>query len=258
MPRPEFAQSTIYKDALAPSEKRLKKIVSVFPEPIYIPHHSGHRNIPAKGKNQRYAFVEVGPSVERIDLGEGQNLAMLSVSARRTAMDIIGLSEEGKDELTGKVLAPAYTSSDLFDQGLFVPEGAEPTEEELLAAEHRRELWMERMIIRGDKAWDVKNRLSDVPGEALLAARYRGITRPWFGATTGSRMERYQDGCPACGAELFTGKKVCGGPAAHLVLWEEGVAYWKDDPDRKAQMTPPPPPLPRPATVNQKKGMEEF
>jgi hypothetical protein len=258
MPRPEFAQSTIYKDALTPSEKVRKKIVSVFPEPTYVPHHSGHRNIPGKGKGGRYAFIEVGPSVEQMDLGEGNNLALLSVSSDRTARDIIGLSDEGRDELTGKVLAPAVRDSDLFRQGLFVPEGDEPTEAELVAAEIRRETWMDLAILRGDRAWDVRNRLSDVPGEAILAARYRGITRPWFGATTGTRQERYQDGCPACGAELFTNKKVCGGPAAHLVGWEEGVAYWKDDPDRKRLAAIPMPPPPKPQATAPKKGLEDF
>lgn len=234
-----YKPKTIYRDLLPAEEKKPKKIVSVWPEDITLPHYAlgTHVTIPGflseGNRGGRWNYVEVPSGVERDDMGEVKTLAMRSISARRVAMDVLGLADEGRDEVTGAVLCPAVTTSQLFERGYFVPAGDDPTEAELRAAEERREKYLDIAIARGDRAWEAGGKdWTKVPGEAIIAAKLRNLTdREW---ARGIKQRRDILECPACGSEMKRGREVCPNCTRTVAYEEDGTAYWPDSPSRKA------------------------
>lgn len=273
------AFSTTFKRALPPDERRPKKICSVWPEDLDIPHDGRHYTVPGIsgptfrhicgstldrgvdgkqvilfcGRTKKYGFMEFGPDVEKEDGGEGHTISVEAISSRRHALSVIELAEAGFSEISGLSVAPPVTVSQFSEKGLFVPVDDEPTDEELLAAEKAREKWFDVQIDRGDRAWNQSRNITNVPGEAVIAARFRNLDRPWAPAirTHGDHPENSQ--CPACRAPINRGARKCATCAELLAYDEAGIVYWPKDPERQKEAAPAfkmPPVKAPPAEVN--------
>jgi len=251
-PRSEFRRT------ITPEERRPKKIVSVWPGFLQIMHPSGYVHIPpckpeegvaypvydpvakkvlADVKPHRvehgipYSFVLVGPDREREDAGEVVTKVYESISSRRHAMDVLGLADAGYDDLEERQVAPPVKTSSFFEQGLFVPEGDDPSEKELRDAVLRRDRWMDRAIKLGDGFWNQYHRHDMIPGDALIAAKFRNLSdRPWCQDVRPAAEMR----CPACGDRDFSaGFKFCKACRNTIAYDADGTPYWVDDPARK-------------------------
>jgi hypothetical protein len=249
--------STIYRDTLPPSEKVKHKVCTVWPDPVVIPHAAfgTHCHIPGRpatgapaqdgARSNRYGFALCPPGIEREDLGETKTLAMLSIASYRVAMDVIGLSIEGHDEIPGQdgrmvpIFAPAVKTSALFEKGYFVPVGDEPTEEELNAAEARRDAWFKNAIEKGDRAWNQTGKLDRIHPDSILAARYLGVEREWAPKFVVTKTQKKEIDCPCCTAKMPAGAKKCL-TCLELIGYEaDGRAFFYNDPTRKAASPEP-------------------
>jgi hypothetical protein len=241
-----YRPQTLYRDALVPSEKTPHKVCTVWPESVFRPHSAFGLGVTIPGRpgkddppqpgalNNRYGFALCPPGIERDDLGSVRTLALLAISAKRIAMDVIGLSDEGRDEIpssdgTRPVMAAAVGESELSKKGYFVPAGDDPTEEEIAAAELRRDKWLRSQINKADAAWN-ENRADKIPSDALVAARWLGVKRPW--TPDWSADGKVEQACPACRNPVIPGAKKC----VHCHEWigydENGAAYITENPAR--------------------------
>ena len=235
----EYQPVTIYEDTLmTPERKKPHKVCNTWPAEFAIPHPTGpHYTIPAKPEDKRYAFLEVGPKPSTMDLGECRTLSLLNIPAKTLALDLIELSPAGRDPITGKMMAPARVTSQFFERGLFVPEGDEPTDEELTAAETRRKRYMLEQIRRGDAAYARDHGSPvNVPGDARIAAEFLKIERPWAGSME-TVVSAAAMPCPIISTHTVNrGDKKCI-VCNEWIGWDEkGQPFAANDPDRKRAM----------------------
>lgn len=169
------------------------KICSIYPKEFVF---SIHRNpiLPACDDNSpkestgfvdgiRYTFVEVGPgrSVkdESVDTGTQfleRYLVTEDIHSKTVALDCLGYSinEEG-------VASETESSRTFRGRGVFVPEGDEPTKEELLRAKVD---WNNRAIAEYDRAqmdWAQYRKSNNISDHARIAAHLLGKNPEWLG-----------------------------------------------------------------------------
>lgn len=255
-----YKPTTLFRRVLPEEEMKEKKVCTVWPESVTLPFPNGglHITIPGRpgrdGEPQdgalylpkdggepvptnRYGFVHVGPAVERDDLGNVRTLALLAISSRRNAMDVIGLSDAGKDEVTHTVLCAAESTSEMFQKGYFVPVGDFPTEAELLAAEMRCQKWLRKAIEKGDRVWNNTQKLDAIPPEAIMAARFLGKARIWAPATEGDYEAQAETiPCPVCKRPLEKGVAKCLVCNEWIEYEADGTAYAPNSPAHKAKV----------------------
>lgn len=254
-----YRPETLYRNVLTPADRASKRICTVWPESITLPFPAGglHVTIPGRpdrdGEPQsgafylpkdggelvptnRYGFVSVGPGIERDDLGNVRTLALLSISSRRNAMDVIGLSDAGKDEVTGTVMCAAETTSEMFEKGYFVPVGDVPNENELVAAEGRCLKFLRKALAAGDRVWNNTQKLDAIPPEAIMAARFLGKARVWAPSIEGEEVQLDTIPCPVCKKHIERGMKKCLACGEWIGYEADGTAYAVNDPERKARL----------------------
>ena len=263
----EYRPETLFRRVLQPSDMVSKRLCTVWPESITLPcpQVGTHITIPGRPEEQggepqadayflptptadralvepkltsRYGFVLVGPGVERDDLGNVRTLSLLSISSRRNAMDVIGLSDAGKDEVSGKVLCSAQNGdhSELYQRGYFVPEGDIPTEAEILAAETRRKKWLLAALRKGDRVWNNTQKLDAIPPEAIMASRFLNQPRVWAPAADDFSTSAERIACPVCTKPIERGVKKCLTCNEWLVYENDGSVWARESPDYKAHL----------------------
>jgi hypothetical protein len=181
------------------------KICSVYPKALYIHVQYCSAIIPALAEDSEkgYAYVEVGPIPGEKGYGEGKRDITYFKSAKQTAQELI--DDDG------------YRI-----RGVFVPEGEEPTPQEIAAAVARRnEWWMKKMIPDGDSVYAQRRDAALVDGNAKLAAQWLGIKREW------ASMPTVGSYCPACREPIATGAGKCKHCGEYLVWDEDNIPTWK-------------------------------
>lgn len=256
----EYKATTLFRRILPAEDMVERKVCTVWPDSITLPFPAGglHLTIPGRPdrdadpqegafylpKNggepvptNRYGFVHVGPGIERDDLGETRTLSLLSISSRRNAMDVIGLSNAGKDEVTQTVLCSAESTSPLFEKGYFVPVGVLPTETELVEAEQRSQKYLRKALEKGDRVWNNTQKLDAIPPEAIMAARFLGKIRSWAPAVEGGFEDAVETiPCPVCKKPLEKGVAKCLVCNEWIEYEADGTAYAPNSPAHRAKV----------------------
>lgn len=266
---PQYKARTNFRRTISAEECRPKKLCTVWPETADLQHPSGYVKVfgatpepgvtytlmdPTTGKlavtldgsplsahgviaGIPYAFALVGPDRERDDAGEVVTNVFEAISSERHAMDVIGLAKAGVDELYQKQVSPPVSTSQLFEKGYFVPEGDNPTPEELKKAVSRREKWMDEAVRKGDAAWNRFHDHNQIPGDAMIAAKHRNITdREWSQDVRPSATSP----CPVCRTFIDPRQRKCTTCGEWLAVDDDGVLYAINDPLRKNAVTPAP------------------
>lgn len=256
-----YKPKTTYRVLVRGEEKEPHMVCTVWPEPIDRPYSNlglTHVTIPgAPGKNgipqilkfgereyvatidgqptTRYGFTLVRPGIERDDLGHVHTLSIVGISTYRVALDIIGLaveqvSDEPNPDGTYPVLAGAIKTSPLFEKGYFVPEGHEPTEAEVAAAEKRRDNWLRRAVEKGDVTWAQEGKADRIHPDSVVAVRMLGLDRPWAPKTVPTLKNEVS--CPVCASPVEHGVKKCLKCNEWLGYEADGSVYAVNDPER--------------------------
>jgi hypothetical protein len=259
-----YKPTTTYRIVLRPEEMVKHLVCSTWFEELSVPHvaFGTHCTIPGrpaegappqetweqkgkerflvKARNNRYGFALCPPAVERQDMGQVHTLALLAISAKRTAMDVIGLAMEGIAEVPNQdgvleILTPAIRTSELWSKGFFVPDGAEPTDAEIEAAEQRRQSYLVGVVEKADRAWNNSGGKSDqIHPDAIKAARWLNQERPWAPMWSGKKLATVP--CPICLDPIVVGQKKCAKCGEWIGYEEDGTAYGVNDPSRKARI----------------------
>ncbi len=190
--------------AVSPDDRH--KVCSVYPEPISIDAYGLHLIIPGlkPGEKYTYAWVPTVPDVR--DSGEGRRQVTFLYPAKRVAQQNFG-------------------DASYKCRGIFVPEGEDPTTEEIAAAERERNSWWEQKVIPdGDRDYAKRQDPGDVDGNAKLAIQWLGLKRAW-----GPIIET-GGYCPACREAVKVDARKCKECGA-LINWVDGVPIWANDPD---------------------------
>jgi len=190
------------------------KLCSVFPRPFYFHDANGQYELPACTPKMAYSFVEIQPGYDKYDLGEDKHISALAITAKEIAKDYAGILA-GSDSLTSR--------------GVFVPEGEEPTEAEIISARKRLAEWAEDTVRKADRMWSATQRITDISDDAKLAAGVISVEREW--AADWIAVEKVL--CPVCnepmnkGAKIHSvGQKGCG----QRIFWDEnGKPSWADE-----------------------------
>jgi len=144
--------------------------------------------VPACAPGRDYALVELGPRVGRIDLGDKREFEF-PITAREIA-----------DDVAREINSDAGEGSDF---GVFVCAGAQPSDEELLAAHARLETYYKRLVLLADAEWEHTHNHAMISDVQRRAARWLKLEREWFYEPT--RLAE----CPACGERIRPGVAVC-------------------------------------------------
>lgn len=252
-----YKPQTIYRDVLTAADKRLKKVCTVWPMETTVPHSAfgTHATIPgcpgedatpqagaffvdSNGERKltnRYGFTLAPSGVEQQDMGGCVTLGIRSITSRRIAMDVIGLSEAGTEMVNGQTisLCPPVRTSPMFEKGYFVPEGDDPTEQELDQAEDRREQFLNAAIQKGQRIWMQTKNMNLIPPEALIAANFKGEAGlEWAPKVSKTRVKQVT--CPICT------ERIPAGARKHCDEWldydADGNVFAINDPARKARL----------------------
>jgi hypothetical protein len=259
-----YKPTTTFRVVLRPEEMVRHPVCSTWFEELVVPHFAfgthctipgrpadgaspqtasyqkGKETITVTAKNNRYGFALCPPGIEREDLGQVHTLALLAISARRTALDVIGLSLDGRDEVpeldgTYKLLTPAVQTSELFQKGFFVPDALEPRDDEIDAAETRRQNYLVGLVEKADRMWNNSGGKSDgIHPDAIKAARWLDQVRPWAPAWSSAKKEAPPSlPCPVCMEPVVKGQRKCFKCLEILGYDEAGTLFWYNDPERK-------------------------
>ena len=187
------------------------KICSVFPGEIHFHNHHGSYVLPGCPEGKRFTFVEVQPGYNKYDLGEDKHLVHLSIAAKTIAEDFIGV-------ISGR--------TDYIDRGVFVPEGDEPTDQELAEAEGHLRKWLESKINEAEKVFAETGRMSWIDSNAKAAARRMGARFKWAEDFNAKQMID----CPACARPMPKGAKIHsigeGGCGQRILYDANGAPQW--------------------------------
>lgn len=190
------------------------KLCSVFPRPFYFHDANGQYELKGCKPGQPFSFVEIQPGYDKYDLGEDKHVVALAITAKDIAKDY-AMIHQGSD---------MYTS-----RGVFVPEGEEPTPEEVAAARQKLAQWAEETVRKADRMWSMTQKITDISDDAKLAAGVIAVEREW--ASDWTAIEKVA--CPACGEPMnkgarihSVGQKGCG---QRISYDESGKAFWADE-----------------------------
>lgn len=190
------------------------KICSVFPVVVEFHNHNGHYVVPACSEGAEYTYCKVNPGYTKYDLGEDKHLVNLSIPAKTVAEDFLGI-------LAGR--------TDFLDRGLFVPEGEDPTKEELEQARSRMRLWFETQVQKADEGYGLHGAARFLESTARLAVRHLGLKRAW----AESYVPQVTVDCPACMKPMTNGAKIHsvgeGGCGQRIGYDKEGAPFWLDE-----------------------------
>ena len=156
-------------------------IASISDQEWVIPRTYGIFRIPACENRQSFTTLEVAPHTDAIDLGDNRKLPF-AIGGRDIAEDLV---------------------QELDRHGVFVCDGATPSEEELQSARRKREEWFNELIQEGDVMWargHTHREISDMHRRAALA---QGVEREWA-YVPGRNMD-----CPVCGEKIKANVAVC-------------------------------------------------
>lgn len=165
-------------------------VCSIYPRPFTVSsQHSprGYFYLPEKPKDADYSCILIGPGVHNEDKGDGKRTKDFCIPSRKVATSLF--TERGDH---------AYVS-----RGIFVAEGDKATPEELEAARQKLNEYWHRSLDRGKAAFQNRQRITDVPDEAKLAALALNVKAPWSPeAVTNTE-------CPACAESVKDGAAIC-------------------------------------------------
>ena len=223
-----FASKTKRRNTLFPADRAPHPLCSVWPEQIYLSHRPLCPGvIPGRKQGERYAKVMVPPGQEQDDMGNVAQVVDICISARNMALSIIDLCDGGMDESVDPPMPiQVAKTSPRFEQGLFVPVGKEPTDDEILAAEERMRRFMVSALEAGDVAFAANKNPREVPQESRVSARHLGAKRDWSSPL--KPVARVL--CPVCRqAEVVEGAMICSpgaGGCGSRIRWEGNNAVW--------------------------------
>ena len=132
-------------------------IASISDQEWVIPRTYGIFRIPACENRQSFTTLEVAPHTDAIDLGDNRKLPF-AIGGRDIAEDLV---------------------QELDRHGVFVCDGATPSEEELQSARRKREEWFNELIREGDVMWARGNTHREISDMHRRAALAQGVERNW-------------------------------------------------------------------------------
>lgn len=156
-------------------------IASISDQDWYISRTHGIYHIPACAKGQRCATLLITARTDVLDVGDSRRFTV-DIPARAIAEDVI---------------------QDLHDHGVFVCASFRPSDEELAAANERRDRSYHQLVGEADTMWARGHSFREISDLHRRAAIALGIERDW--AWVPARMMD----CPACGEKVKPGVAVC-------------------------------------------------
>ena len=203
-------------------------LCSVWPEKVNLPPRPlCPSEMPAPKHGERYSFTMVAvPGQEVMDFANATQAVFEALPTKDVALDIIGLRRERVDETTNPPSTiAAIRTSPYYEMGFFVPEGSEPTEAEISAAEARCRKFMLNALNVGDIEYANRKSPRDVPEPSRVAARFLGVDRDWSNAS----KPVVQKDCPVCRkTQVPDGARICTECRSEIV-WIEGAPVWIKD-----------------------------
>jgi len=148
----------------------------------------GALEIASPGLGEPYAITPVRGCRSVMDLGD-KHTTEFPISAREVAEDIA--REINNDSGEGSF------------HGVFVAEGAEPTEEELSDARRKLEVFQRRLVEAADLEWERSHNPMFITDLERRAARELKLDKPWL------YDPKPMEECPACGERIRPGVAVC-------------------------------------------------
>ena len=148
----------------------------------------GALEIASPGPEDAYAITPIRGCRSVMDLGD-KHTTEFPISAREVAEDIA--REINNDSGEGSF------------HGVFVAEGAEPTDEELSGARRKLEAFQRRLVDAADLEWERSHNPMFITDLERRAARELKLDKPWLDDP--KPMEE----CPACGETIRPGVAVC-------------------------------------------------
>lgn len=228
---------TFFDTTLTPEQRKPAFIYSVYPVQAVITHGAQTIVVPPCEPGMRVAKSEpIGPGREIKDYGNDQKLVLESISSYDNALDAIGLTK-ARINSRGESIQ-ARTSSDWWESGYFVPEGAEPTEAEIAAARSRLKAWAQRWLDKGDEAFSVDQKPARVDFRAKLAARILKVRRAW---AEGHVETTDTIPCPSCRLPMVSGATKCS-QCGDRFVYVDGKPVLREDAGLVAAQLPTTPP----------------
>lgn len=158
-------------------------ICSIAPYEKHWERTYGHYRIQAGSiENPSYMIVSDAKDKYVTDIEEGHYM-MVDVRSENIVKDLIGNGER--------------------DQGFFVIEGAEVTEEELEKAAHRQRAFYIKLVREGDSSWARYGKHEHISDAHRRAAHALGETRPW------ATIAKANVECPSCGERVPAHVAMC-------------------------------------------------
>lgn len=217
----------VYEMALAPADLVPVKLCSVLPWDLSITHWSTQSELPGKGKG-KFGFIMVGPGTSKRDMGNNTHVAIVNITPRTMALDLMGLDAR---KCSNSNVPDAGHTSNWWEMGVFVPAGPEPTEQELVAADTRLKAWARTKVLQGDTQYSQYKTAAAVDTLAKRAAQILRIEREWSqDLTEGSQFID----CPCCKNRIHPGAKKCTECGELLGYDKTGGVFWVNDPARQA------------------------
>jgi len=148
----------------------------------------GALEIASPAPGQQYAITPIRACRSVMDLGD-KHTTEIPISAREVAEDIAR-------EINGD-------SGEGSFHGVFVAEGAEPTETELIEAMERLSAFHRRLVEMADLEWERSHNPMFITDLERRAARELKLEKPWL------YDRKPMEECPACGERIRPGVAVC-------------------------------------------------
>lgn len=200
-----IAPETFFETTLTSEQRKPVRICSVYPAQAVITHGANTIVVPECKEGMRVAKSDpVGPGTEKKDFGNDQKVVLESISSRDNALDAIGLTR-GRVNSRGEQIQ-ARTTSEWFESGYFVPEGDEPSDDEVAKARERLRSWATRWLNKGDEGFAVDQKPARVDFRAKLAARILRVRRAW---SEGMIETTQTIQCPSCRLPMVNGATKC-------------------------------------------------
>jgi hypothetical protein len=160
-------------------------IASVSDQDWYVSRTYGVFHIPACEKGKEHSLLMILPRGDALDLGDNRRFPF-TITAREIALDLV---------------------QDLAAHGVFVCDGARPSEQEIGAASSRRDAWYQQLVFDGDQMWSRSHNYQEISDQHRRAALALGLEREW------AYGPRKMIDCPVCGERIRPGvaiRKHCG------------------------------------------------
>ena len=148
----------------------------------------GSLEIASPGPGEAYAITAVRACKSVMDLGD-KHTTEFPISARDVAEDLMR-------EINGD-------SGEGSFHGVFLAEGAEPTQEELRNAREKLEAFQRKLVATADLEWERSHNPMFITDLERRAARELKLDKPWL------YDPKPLEECPACGEKIRPGVAVC-------------------------------------------------